>query len=923
MKSRDLWSFILLIFGGCLINISLIQAQELKGIILDAETSDPLIGATILIASEDLATVSDLEGNFSLKECPNPPFKLEISYTGYETTSFEVESIALPIEIRLEAGVNLEAVEVRSEYSRLKQELGLTVESLGLQEIRSAAESSFYDALATMRETDLMTVSFGVKVVNTRGFNSSTPIRSLQLIDGVDNASPGLNYPLGNFMGLAELDVEGVDLVIGASSAYFGPGAFNGVLNMRTKSPFKYPGLEVQLKGGQRDFFEGGLRYAHVFKNKKGKDRFGAKINFSYSRVYDWEADDPARAISTIRDSIPIDNPGGYDAVNRYGDEVNRDFTSLFEQVRHPGLDRYYRTGYWEKDLADYNSYNMKTSVGFHYLFDQGWEAIASTNFGMGTTVMQLDNRLSLRDVWAMQNKFELKKEDRFFFRFYTTREDAGDTYDIVSTAYILQSRRKGDGDWLNDYKNHWFRNINPQVKELPGFPSIGPPPDFAYDFEGAQQVLQNHPEEITEWHAEARASQDGNRLIPGTPEFQEVFDDITNTVVSEGGTKYVDRSSLYHSHAEYKIKPRFVDEITIGGNFRLYTPYSEGTIFIDTSGTTFTTYEYGAYVGVEKWTSDNRLKVNFATRVDKHENYDYLVSPALSLQYKLSPTEDIRVSVSSALRNPTLIEQYFYFKVGTAFLLGNISGYENLVTLESFEMYLDSNLNKNLLVYFDEPPIKPEKAFSSEIAYSGIYFDNKLDFKATYYLNRYKDFIGYKIGLDLPFVQGGFPGTPIIYRFAANAQDITFTTGFSAGLTYFMNRNITLTGNYSWNRIFKKSDDPLIPAFNTPEHKFNLGLNLRELQFLGSPTWSMGTNFRWVEGYTFESSPQFTGVIPAQIHLNGQISKSFPKINMTAKVSGSNLLNRRTKWFIRSPLDRSIYFGVFIFFYLSKNQTL
>ena len=888
-------------------------SQSLSGSVLDSETKEPLIGATLLIQSTTIASTSDLDGNFLIEDCPKLPFKLEVSYTGYQTQVVPIKSLTSFAEILLESGVILEAVEVTSEYSQLKQELGLTVESLGLQEIRSVSESSFYDALGSMREADLLTVSFGVKVVNTRGFNSSTPIRSLQLIDGVDNASPGLNYPLGNFMGLAELDVEGVDLVIGASSAYFGPGAFNGVLNMRTKSPFKYPGLEVQLKGGQRDFFEGGLRYAHVIKDKKGRDRFGAKFNFSYSRVYDWEADDPARSISTIRDSIPIDNPGGYDAVNRYGDEVSRDFTSLFEQVRHPGLNRFYRTGYWEKDLADYNSYNMKASVGFHYLFSKDWEALTTTHFGTGTTVMQLDNRLSLRDVWAMQNKFELIKKDRFFFRFYTTREDAGDTYDIVSTAYILQSRRKGNGEWLNDYKNYWFRNINPLVKELPGFPTIGPPPNFAYDFEGAQDVINDHPEELTAWHARARASQDGNRLIPGTEEFQEVFDDITNTKVSEGGTKYVDRSRLYHAHTEYKIKPGFVDEITVGGNFRLYTPYSEGTIFIDTAGSTFTTYEFGGYVGFEKWSANNRLKMNFATRIDKHENYDFLISPAFSIQYKLSPTEDIRFSLSSALRNPTLIEQYFYFKVGNAFLLGNIDGYENLVTLESFEMYLDSNLNKSLLVYFDEPPIRPEKALSTEIAYSGIYFDNKLDLKATYYLNRYKDFIGFKIGLDLPFVQG-FPGDPIVYRFAANAQDITFTTGFSMGLTYFMSRNITFTGNYSWNRIFKQSDDPLIPAFNTPAHKFNLGLNLREIRFLNTPTWSMGTNFRWVEGYTFESSPQFTGRIPAQIHLNGQISKNFPKINLTAKISGSNLLNRRQNGLYGAPLVGRFLLGSLYF---------
>ena len=891
------------LLGICCLSIAFLDAQSLLGKVVDSENNDPLIGATVTVVGSSLGVITDIEGNFVIEKCPNPPFKLTISYTGYEDYSLDVSSLKDPLEIKMEAGVTLSEVEVVSEYSQLKQDLSLTVESLGLKEIQSVSESSFYDALANMREADMMTVSFGVKVINTRGFNSSTPIRSLQLIDGIDNASPGLNYPLGNFMGVAGLDIEGVDLVIGASSAYFGPGAFNGVVNMRTKSPFKYKGLELEIKGGQRDYFEGGLRFAHAFKDKRGRDRLGFKVNFSYSRVYDWEANDPRASIGSLQDSVGIDNPGGYDAVNRYGDEPTRDNTSLFEQFEHPGLGRIYRTGYWERDLADYNSYNLKSSVGIHYLIDPGWELIATTHFGMGTTVMQLDNRLGLRDVWAMQNKLEVRHKDKFFLRFYTTREDAGDTYDIVSTAYILQGRRKGDGAWLSDYRDYWNRNINSQVRSLPEFPTLGPPPNFFYDFDRASEILDENSDQLLEWHQQARSALDNGFLEPGTDLFNEVFDDITNTKVSEGGTKYVDRSRLYHWHGEYKIRPRFVDEITIGGNFRLYTPYSEGTIFADTSGTEVRTYEYGAYLGIEKWYANDRLKVNFATRMDKHENYDYLISPALSMQYRLNLLHSLRFSISSALRNPTLIEQYFYFKVGSAFLLGNIEGYENLITLDSFEEYLDNGLDRSLLVYFDEPPIKPEKALAMEVAYSGVYFDNKLDVKATYYLNRYKDFIGYKIGLEVPFVVGGFPGIPLAYRFAANAEDITFTTGFSLGLSYFMNRHITLTGNYSWNQIFKQSDDPLIPAYNTPAHKFNVGLNLRDLKALGMDNWSIGTNFRWIEGYTFESSPQFTGRIPAQVHLNANISKAIPNLNLTLKLSGSNLLNRLQNGLYGGPL--------------------
>ncbi len=875
--------------------------QEIVIKIVDSETNDPLIGACITIVNANTGDCTDVNGEIRLRNITEFPLVITATFIGYtdqELTLTDPQPVTIAMQ---QEQLSLNTVEVRGQGSRLKKDLSLSVESLSLEEIQSTSEASFYNALGAMREADIMTVSFGVKVVNTRGFNSSTPLRSLQLIDGVDNASPGLNYPLGNFVGLPELDVQGVDLIIGASSAFFGPGAFNGVINMRTKSPFRHQGLEIQLKKGERQFFEGGVRWAKAFKNKNGEDKFGVKINASYLQVYDWVADDSSPSLGNLRDSIYEDNPGGYDAINRYGDEVSGNYTSLFEQFRHPGLGRFYRTGYWEKDLANYDSYNFKSSIGLHYLIDKDFEITAATNYGRGTTVMQLDNRLSLNDVWAMQNRLEIAKKDKFFLRFYTTGENAGDTYDIVSTASILQSRWRGNGDWLNGYKNFWFSNINGRVKELPGFPEIGPPPDFFYDFEAAQEVLDQNTSQIEEWHKVARGSQDGGYLHPGTPEFDEVFNDIINTKVSEGGTKYVDRSRLYHVHGEYRFKTNFFDEVTLGSNYRLYTPYSEGTIFVDTSGRTFTTYEYGFYGGLEKTVMRKRLKLNFAMRIDKHENYNYLVSPAFSANYILGPLHSIRMSVSSALRNPTLIDQYYYFRVGSAILLGNITGYENLISLESFEDYLDNGLDASYLEYFDEPPIVPEKALAFETAYSGALLENKVDVDATFYLNRYRDFIGYKIGLDVPFFMG-FPGVPKIFRFAANAKDITYTTGFSTGFTYFASPVVTFTGNYSWNKIFKVSDDPLIPAYNTPEHKINLGTRAYDFEWMGMKHLGFGVNFRWVEAYTFESSPQFTGVIPAQILLNVSIGKGFPKINSIFKISGSNLFNRQQNGLYGGP---------------------
>lgn len=140
---------------------------------------------------------------------------------------------------------------------------------MDLLAIKETPAVNFYSGLGALKDVDLTTASLGFTIINTRGFNSTNPVRSLQLIDGVDNQSPGLNFSLGNFLGASELDVLKVDLVVGASSAFYGPNAFNGVISMETKNPFIHKGLSATVKVGERNLLEGAVRWADAFKNKK------------------------------------------------------------------------------------------------------------------------------------------------------------------------------------------------------------------------------------------------------------------------------------------------------------------------------------------------------------------------------------------------------------------------------------------------------------------------------------------------------------------------------------------------------------------------------------------------------------------------------------------------------------------------------
>jgi hypothetical protein len=91
-----------------------------------------------------------------------------------------------------------------------------------------------------LKGVDITTSSLTFVTPTTRGFNSSGNYRFNQLVDGMDNQAPGLNFSVSSIVGLSELDVDNIELLQGASSALYGSGGMNGTMLMNSKNPFKY-----------------------------------------------------------------------------------------------------------------------------------------------------------------------------------------------------------------------------------------------------------------------------------------------------------------------------------------------------------------------------------------------------------------------------------------------------------------------------------------------------------------------------------------------------------------------------------------------------------------------------------------------------------------------------------------------------------
>ncbi len=262
---------------------------------LNDDNGEPVPGANIVIIGTTTGTVADFDGNFVLGTTQNPPFVIRITSIGYSEATAQVTSNNQTLAIILqESSTMLDEIVVSA--SRTPERLfesPVSVERFGLKEIKNTAAESFYGGLQNLKGVDINTNSLTFQSINTRGFATFANTRFLQLVDGMDNSAPGLNFVLGNLVGMSELEVQSVEILPGASSALYGAGAFNGILFMRSKSPFDFQGISAYFKtgitsqeaAGDNNYYDFGIRAAHAFS-----DKLAVKANFSFLKGEDWHA---------------------------------------------------------------------------------------------------------------------------------------------------------------------------------------------------------------------------------------------------------------------------------------------------------------------------------------------------------------------------------------------------------------------------------------------------------------------------------------------------------------------------------------------------------------------------------------------------------------------------------------------------------
>ncbi|TDP58842.1 TonB-dependent receptor [Flavobacterium dankookense] len=898
--------------------------------------NEPVPGANVKVQGESTGTITDLDGNFTLSTSKKPPFEIEISTVGYGSKTVSITSNNQKITaVMSEQETQLDEIVVSASRAPEKiRESPVTIERMTIKDIKKSASPTFYDGLENLKEVQMNTSSMSFKSINTRGFATVANTRFLQLVDGMDNSSPLLNFVLGNLIGISEIDVQSVELLPGASSALYGANAFNGILFMNSQSPFTSQGITAYAKYGMTSqnaagnnlYYDYGVRVAHAFSK-----HFAAKANFTFMNGTDWFA--------TNYDDISVEGRDrshhSYNGINVYGDEakLNLKNRNPFGSTAYNLLpnEDITRTGYNETDLTESKVQNSKIDFSLHFKpWDNDIEIIWQSKFGFGNSIYQGASRYNLNGFFMQQHKLELKGKN-FFLRGYTTTEDGGKSYDMTFTALNINRKWKSDQQWFSEYGGAFG------AATLGLVPNVGTTP--------------------AEAHAYARSVADTGRLIPGTPAFKQAFNEVIANPDVLQGSKLVDNSTIYHSDANYNFRDLFKPaEIQVGGSYRAYRLDSGGRIYTDASGP-INYDEYGVYTQVQKKLLNDKLKLTGSVRYDKAQNFDGNFSPRVSFVYSADEQKNhnFRGSFQTGFRNPVTQDQYIGFNIGNRVLIGSApdnltrftetlpispqsgggfatltgeAAYLNSFTIESFNAFDNTYRSgppsglanaATLLVKATPNLVKPETVKAFDLGYRGNVKGFSIDVNGYY--NIYNDFIGNNLVIAPYFGTAETSPTNVApgsaaqalsnrdfreYQVYTNTKSEITSVGFGLGVSKKVYKDFELSANYNFADFdFDQASDPGFEAsFNTPKHRVKGTISNDKL--IGNLGLSLSA--RWNTEYEWESSFA-DGIIEEATVIDVQANYSLKSLKSIIKVGATNIGGREYGQVLGAGLIGQQYF--------------
>ena len=813
---------------------------------------------------------------------------------------------------------NLEEVVVAaSRMPELMLRSPVSIQKLTAKQIRLSPAHSFFEALENIQGLQFITPSMGFKVLNARGFANTTNVRFAQLVDGMDVQSPHIGAAIGSSLGPEDLDIDKIEVLPGTASALYGMNTVNGLVNISTKDPFLFTGATVQQKlavthindanSDIKMFTETSLRWAKLIKPV-----LAFKINGTVTVGSDWIANDHTDLNSSANSSTNLtgSNNPATDPVNSYGNESsNRKTITLGGKSYVVG-----RTGYDEKNVADYGIKNIKGDAGLYYKIFSGATLSYVYHFAGINNVYQRANRFRLQDYFLQQHGLKFKSKS-IEAQLYVNNENTGKSYNLRSMAENLDRSFKPDNTWYTDYSNRF-------------------------------NLATANGQSIIEAHQLARNFADNGRLIPGSPEFIDRLKKLQNINNWDSGAALQVKASFIQADFQVNLTEEYLSgfkkksgiDILVGFDSRKYIIIPDGNYFLNPiSNEAYNNINYtksGGFVALNKILFKHKIKLGAIIRADKNDYFSTKFNPRFTLVYSPVYNHNFRISFQSGYRFPSIFEAFSNVNSGgvkrvgglsvmshgifeNAFLQTSITNFQAAVLVDINKNGFTKNAailkNKGLLKKNAYTYLNPEHIQSIETGYKGILLKGKLNINAEIYFNRYNNFIA-QANMNVPLTQttDSIPfslydkTSQKQYRMWTNSRTVIYNYGFSAGLNYLFAKNYIVDANTSFAKLKNsENEDGLEDGFNTPKWMINLSITKQNIL----KNLDGGITCKWQNSY-YWTSFLANGNVAAYSVVNAQLTYTAKKLHSSFKIGATNLMNHYYYSYLGGPAIGGMYYA-------------
>ena len=681
---------------------ALVQAENIKGTVVDKTTKEPLIGATIQVAGTTMGTITDFDGKFELPELENKAYTLIISYVSYQTQEIQVDATKpQSLEVTLSSDdkqLNEVTVVARKNLEGEKalllerKKASVAVENIGSKEMSVKGISNVEEGVKKI--TGISIASAGQLIVRGLGDRYSTTT-----LNGLPIASPNPDnklipldlFPTSTVKNITVskvyeantfADYSGAHIDISTKESTGGDffnigfnmgGQFNTLLQDfytmdRAQSLFKNPGIDSRFINMEKTDFETAVKNENPFNTTFDVKKRISLPNFSGNIAggKDWEVG--GQTLSLL---------ASFTASN--GEQTTRD--AFFRTLEAGGstLDRF-----------NYDSYAQELKLG----------ALANLSYTLRTA-------------------------DHIGYTFFYSRN-------IVDTYMRREGIDYEDHNLIgNNNTTHIYSLQNHQIN---GHHEFGK--QWELNWSGSySKTGSNEPD-----RRQLMFEKDGDKLklfklnrqetmrYFGALNEEEWVGDIRSIYRFDEknflrfGAVYKDKQRDFNSTRFYynlsKLNPEITDTY-ITSNFMGYDNVQNGTIVINRDQQPKDQYEaghtiYAAFAETEYYPMDNFLLniglryerseqwVNYATdggQAKRNELNTNDLFPAVNMKYTLDQSNSLRLSVSRTVTRPSFIEMapfLYQESYGSSQIRGNAdlkNGYNYNLDLR-YEFFDSNNVN-------------------------------------------------------------------------------------------------------------------------------------------------------------------------------------------------------------------------------------